>query len=350
MTDESPLITLIIPTYKRPKLLRRALRSALNQTFSSFQVCVYDNASGDETKEVVEEFEDARVKYHCHTQNIGMIGNYAFALNEVKTPYFSLLSDDDLLFPWFFEEALKGFHCFPDSAFSAASTLILSAKGEIVRVPVDLWSKEGYFPPTEALTEMIAKYPIPTCVLFRKEVIEEVPIDRDNALTWDCDFLLQIAARYPIFVSKRPCGIFLHHSFSYSNAQNFEKWKDALNRMSERLSSLEHLSEEIRISLLRLIRNDLKACNRAFIVQSILNKEHEKASHYGMIFKRSYGNSHTLSLLLTFSKLSTFFPFLINILLLLKKIIRAKRRQYHYLYRHYASWLNSTTVSYTQRD
>jgi glycosyltransferase involved in cell wall biosynthesis len=35
---------------------------------------IYDNASGDETAEVVSEFakKDARVKYHCHPENIGM--------------------------------------------------------------------------------------------------------------------------------------------------------------------------------------------------------------------------------------------------------------------------------------
>ncbi|MEK7713004.1 MAG: glycosyltransferase, partial [Nitrospirota bacterium] len=35
-----PLITTIIPTYRRPKLLRRAIKSALNQTYPHLQVCV----------------------------------------------------------------------------------------------------------------------------------------------------------------------------------------------------------------------------------------------------------------------------------------------------------------------
>ena len=70
-----PLITTIIPTYRRPKLLRRAIMSVLNQTSPHFQICVYDNASGDETAAVVAEFSknDPRVKYHCHTENIGAI-------------------------------------------------------------------------------------------------------------------------------------------------------------------------------------------------------------------------------------------------------------------------------------
>ena len=96
-----PLITTIIPTYRRPKLLKRAIKSVLNQTYPHFQVCVYDNASEDETAEVVAEFakKDPRVKYHCHPENIGAIKNFKYGLERVGTEYFSILLDDDLLLP-----------------------------------------------------------------------------------------------------------------------------------------------------------------------------------------------------------------------------------------------------------
>jgi len=83
-----PLITTIIPTYRRPQLLRRAIKSVLNQTYSNFQVCVYDNASGDETAQIVKEIsqKDPRVHYYCHSNNIGAIKNFNFGLQQVNTP------------------------------------------------------------------------------------------------------------------------------------------------------------------------------------------------------------------------------------------------------------------------
>lgn len=341
MDEPSTLITIIIPTYKRPRLLRRALTSALNQTYSSFQVYVYDNASSDETREVVDEFmqKDPRVKYHCHSENIGMIGNYECAMSEVRTPYFSLLSDDDVIFPWFLEEAMKGFQSYPDIAFSAASTIIMSEKGEVVRVPLDLWSREGYFPSIDGLTEMISKYPIPTCILFRKEVIEEIPIDTDNALTWDCDFLLQITARHPIFISKRPCGIFLHHESSYSNAQDFGKWEYSLNRMKNRLGNLKHFSLETQNSLQQLIEDDLKACNRAFIHHSLFHKKFLDAYDYAKIFLKNYGKSSSSLILLIISRLCTWFPPTIYPLFLIRKIMRFKKTQPYSSYKKYISFI-----------
>jgi len=68
-----PLITTIIPTYQRPKLLRRAIKSVLNQIYPHFQVCVYDNASGDETEAVVREFtaKEPRIRYFRQGKNRG---------------------------------------------------------------------------------------------------------------------------------------------------------------------------------------------------------------------------------------------------------------------------------------
>jgi glycosyltransferase involved in cell wall biosynthesis len=52
----SPTITTNICTYRRPKMLRRAIESVLNQTYQDFRICIYDNNSGDDTAAVAAEF------------------------------------------------------------------------------------------------------------------------------------------------------------------------------------------------------------------------------------------------------------------------------------------------------
>ena len=71
-------ITTTIPTFRRPKLLQRAVRSVLNQTYGDFQVCIYDHASNDSTAAAVRELaqNDPRINYHRHSQNIGLIRNF----------------------------------------------------------------------------------------------------------------------------------------------------------------------------------------------------------------------------------------------------------------------------------
>src|SRR5258708_39787124 len=115
------LITTIIPTFRRPQLLRRAIQSSLAQSFTDLQVLVLDNASGDETAAVVTKLikTDGRVKYHCHPENIGGGNNFQYGLQHVTTPFFSILSDDDILLPDFYVTAKQAFTAHPQASFVA---------------------------------------------------------------------------------------------------------------------------------------------------------------------------------------------------------------------------------------
>ncbi|MCE3259891.1 MAG: glycosyltransferase [Bacteroidetes bacterium] len=56
-------ISVVIPNYNRQEKLRTAVQSCLNQTFPVHEVLVCDDGSTDDSKNVVESFKDARVKW-----------------------------------------------------------------------------------------------------------------------------------------------------------------------------------------------------------------------------------------------------------------------------------------------
>src|SRR5690606_35210852 len=116
-----------------PVLLERAVRSFLAQSYGDFQIVVHDNASGDETAEVVARLnaEDARVRYHCNAENIGSIPNLIQALEQVDTPYFCILSDDDFVLPVFFSSAMAAHEKYPDLVFSATAVLEANEQGQV---------------------------------------------------------------------------------------------------------------------------------------------------------------------------------------------------------------------------
>lgn len=337
----TPVITTIIPTYRRPKLLRRALSSALNQTYASIEVHVYDNASGDETEHVVKEFaeKDGRVKYHRHPQNIGMLANYQYALNEVQTPYFSFLSDDDVIFPWFYEEALERLKEFPQSAFFAGTTIVMTEKGKAFHSSLDYWNKQGYVVSPEGFLEMIPNYPVPTCIVFNRKLIEGVTIDMQNALTWDCDFLLQIASRSSIFISKRPCGIFLSHDASFSTTQEFENWEASLKKLILRVNQNAFLSLEVKEKAVEQILLHLKLITRSFILRSLYRKKFTEATKYAQMFKTNYGRTQESVIFVILTLLCRWIrPAFYGLLLLrkFKKMLNARSKSG---YEEYAKWL-----------
>lgn len=337
-----PLITAIITTYRRPQLLKRALSSVLNQTFPQIQVCVYDNASGDETKAVVDEWikKDSRVKYHCHSNNIGMMENYEYALQQVKTPFFSILSDDDVILPWFYEEGLRALKAYPNAAFFAGSTILMTEAGKVVRVPLDLWKREGYYCSSEGSLELISKYPVPTAVLFQKNVICEIPIDKKNPLMWDCDFLIQIASRYSFIISKKPCGIFLHHQTSYSGIQSLEEWETAQDCLQKRVSSSNAISDAVKNRMHDLMDHDLRNTHRAFALNCLFAGNFNQAIKFATIYRKKYGLSLTSMILLLLSKLCSCLPYALPFLLWARRIKKKLQKEKgKHPYQEYAKWL-----------
>jgi hypothetical protein len=102
-----PKFTIGIPTYNRAGFLRRAIESALDQTYPNVEVLVSDNASTDDTSDVVRSFGD-RVRYHQNSENIQAWPNFAKLTELASGEYFSWLQDDDLVFPEFVSRAVKG--------------------------------------------------------------------------------------------------------------------------------------------------------------------------------------------------------------------------------------------------
>ena len=60
--QKSPYVSIIMPTYNRANLLPRAIESALNQTYKNFEFIIVDDASPDNTEEVVRQYQKKTVE------------------------------------------------------------------------------------------------------------------------------------------------------------------------------------------------------------------------------------------------------------------------------------------------
>lgn len=94
------MISIAIPTYRRPKYLSEALQSIareVNDVGTSVEVIVQDNGSGDETREITESFADLSVSYMDNGSNLGLSENIVRACERCSGDYVFLLGDDDLI-------------------------------------------------------------------------------------------------------------------------------------------------------------------------------------------------------------------------------------------------------------
>jgi abequosyltransferase len=108
MEPNRPLLTIAIPTYKRPALLTELL-SVLEPQLAAHpevEVLVSDNGSPDGTEEAVRSFLDRGVpiRYQRHAQNIGAEANFISCLRSARGKYFWICGDDDIIVPGALDE------------------------------------------------------------------------------------------------------------------------------------------------------------------------------------------------------------------------------------------------------
>ena len=108
-----PLFTVAIPTYNRAEKLAYTMSCVLQQTFTDFELIVSDNASPDHTAEVVRRFNDARIRYVRHSENIGAYANWANCTDIAQGDWLVFNQDDDLLCPIFLERCANAIRKHP---------------------------------------------------------------------------------------------------------------------------------------------------------------------------------------------------------------------------------------------
>jgi len=92
-----PLFSVLIPTRNRADLLKYAIQSVLNQDFGDYELIVSDNNSSDNTREVVESFNDSRVRYVNPRRYLLSADSWNFAYKQATGDYILALGDDDYL-------------------------------------------------------------------------------------------------------------------------------------------------------------------------------------------------------------------------------------------------------------
>lgn len=237
-----PEITAVIPTYRRPKLLRRAVKSVLSQTYPHLKVMVFDNASGDETAGVVAALaqEDSRVHYHCHERNIGPHANFEYGMEAVETPYFTFLSDDDFLLPGFYEHATTCLERHPEAEFFCGQVVVYGQERRTHSLrPTTHW-KEGVYAAGEATVRMLEEHFVWTGCLFTSKTRATLgPLD---PVTMDVLFLVRAAASFSFVVSLVPCAVYSIHGSQSGPGMSLHDLAGGYRRLGKHIAGMAGVS------------------------------------------------------------------------------------------------------------
>ena len=187
-----PAISVLMSVYNESeKLLRESLESILSQTYTNFElIIVCDNPSRkDEIEEVLNTYNDSRIKYIVNQSNKGLAMSLNVAFKEAVADIIARMDADDIAENNRFEKQIKCFESHQyDLVFSRYSYI-----DEQSRV-LSHYNEQTFFQP-EKLRKKIAVDPNiihhPT-VMFTRDIFEKVGGYRDFPCSQDADLWLRM--------------------------------------------------------------------------------------------------------------------------------------------------------------
>ena len=101
MTNENPIISVIIPVYNTEKYLGECLDSVICQTFSKIEIICIDDCSNDNSLQILKKYaqQDHRIKIISHKQNLGCVASKNEGIKKAKGEYIYPFDSDDIIKP-----------------------------------------------------------------------------------------------------------------------------------------------------------------------------------------------------------------------------------------------------------
>lgn len=213
---ESAKVSVIIPTYNRPRWLPETIESVLNQTYPHIEVVVVNDGSTDNTEQVLEPYRD-RIVY-IHKENGGPGSAVNAGIMAATGQYIARVDDDDLFLPEKAEIQVRMFQQEPRLGLVATDHHIIDEEGKITYTrAVPDFSKHGAF--LALLQDCIFSQPT---VMVRRECHDKVGLYK-NTYAQDYDMWLRIARYYPVGVIHKPLTMYRRHGSNRSGRSSDNK-------------------------------------------------------------------------------------------------------------------------------
>ena len=274
-----PLVSVIIPTYKRPTDLKRAIDSVLNQSYSNIEIKVVDDNDKDssyrqETEKVMEEYANHKsVEYLKHEYNRNGSAARNTGWKAAKGEYITYLDDDDEISP---ERIKKQVECLEskDASWGACYTAykVIKPNG---KYQISSESREGYLY-VEALMRTLFMGS-GSNLLLRKSVVDEINgYDETFMRNQDIEFMARALEKYKLaYIDEQLLTIHLEiRQFKRSYEQLESYTRHYLEKFEDRLNALKEKDKKRVMSVISLER-----CRQAF--------EYKKYGNIFMILKEN---------------------------------------------------------------
>jgi glycosyltransferase involved in cell wall biosynthesis len=194
---DSPRVTVVVPTYRRPLLLVEALASIFSNSYADFEVLVVNDGAEEDLALAQAQFADHRIKWITRANRLGMLENNLDAFRRARGEYIATLHDDDQWAPTLLSTLVPILESHPDVVVAFADHYIVNAGGAVDDIHTEASSlrwgrttlREGVHCPFGKLAVIDQSIPLQCAAVFRKGALNTA------------DFPIQVGPLYDLWTS-----------------------------------------------------------------------------------------------------------------------------------------------------
>ncbi len=165
--EKQPILSIVMPVYNRENYIKSAIDSILNQTFTRFEFIIINDGSTDKTVEIIQSYNDLRIKLHHNDKNRGIVYSRNHGLQKATGKYIGMFDSDDIALPQKFEKQVNFLEKNPDYAMVGAWVKWIDGDGNLTGKS---WKLPA--PPQK----------IPAMMLFRNYFVQSTVVIRHEAI------------------------------------------------------------------------------------------------------------------------------------------------------------------------
>lgn len=275
-----PLVTAVITTYKRkPEVVKRALNSIIEQTYSNIEIFVINDCPADKKlvkelrKMIVESSRNRRVNYIVVENNGGACKARNIAIEKATGKYFACLDDDDEWLPEKIELQVQALEKQKGAAIAYCNAILryVDQGKDVIRFVERQKEGDIYF-------EQIEKNNIGSCSfpMFRTDVLKEVGgFDINMPALQDWELYFRVLKKYKAVYVHKPVAIYYFYDGERisANSQN-------------RVVAFENIHQKI----IKDLENNTKSASSFYMMGTYfysLNDDMKKATEYYILGVKS---------------------------------------------------------------
>ena len=218
MTQDSPFISVIVPSYNRAALISKTISSLQNQSYLSYEIIVVDDGSTDNTEEVVNALADHRTTY-IKKNNAERAAARNFGASRANGEYINFFDSDDIALPNHLEEAVKVILKYQQPEWFHLGFAWADTEDKIFK---EVNNFKG-----DTLNSYLITGNQLSCngVFVRKDIILKNQFNEDRELSASEDYELwcRLSARYPLYYSTTITSLVIDHEARSVRTINGEK-------------------------------------------------------------------------------------------------------------------------------